>query len=193
MYMLRTAAIAAAGAAVAACLYALTRRPRLAFDLPGTMSAIVARDAACTVVTVPTPQPAAGEVLIQVRATAINRLDVMQRRGKSPVPKGVTEVLGLEAAGIVVATSSAAFEVGDDVREAFVARMGEAAIWAFTPSAAQNKWCCDLYALARQQLAALGVAQVSGGEHCTYSEPMSFFSHRRDGLTGRQATVAWLA
>mmetsp|Transcript_1169 Transcript_1169/g.3481 ORF Transcript_1169/g.3481 Transcript_1169/m.3481 type:complete len:361 (-) Transcript_1169:149-1231(-) len=113
--MLRTAAIAAAGAAVAACLYALTRRPRLAFDLPGTMSAIVARDAACTVATVPTPQPAAGEVLIQVRATAINRLDVMQRRGKSPVPKGVTEVLGLEAAGIVVATSSAAFEVGDEV------------------------------------------------------------------------------
>ena len=63
------------------------------------------------------PSMAEEDVLIRVVATAINWLDTMQRRGKSPVPKGVTEVLGLEVAGVVVALGAAArgFHVGDRV------------------------------------------------------------------------------
>jgi copper oxidase (laccase) domain-containing protein len=51
----------------------------------------------------------------------------------------------------------------------------------------------DLYALARQRLAALGVTHAGGGDRCTISEPAAFYSYRRDGRTGRQATLAWMA
>jgi copper oxidase (laccase) domain-containing protein len=50
----------------------------------------------------------------------------------------------------------------------------------------------DLNALARQRLAALGVSRIYGGGHCTYAEKDRYFSHRRDGVTGRQATLIWL-
>jgi copper oxidase (laccase) domain-containing protein len=50
----------------------------------------------------------------------------------------------------------------------------------------------DLYALARQRHAALGVTNVTGGDRCTISEPAHFYSYRRDGRTGRQATLAWM-
>jgi polyphenol oxidase len=83
-----------------------------------------------------------------------------------------------------------AFEVGDDVRAAFVAR-DSAAASAFV-STGGGKWLCDLYSLARMRLASLGVARVFGGDCCTYSEPERFFSYRRDGETGRMATLIWL-
>ncbi len=85
-----------------------------------------------------------------------------------------------------------AFEVGDDVRDAFIAAMGAHASTAFVPSGQPGKWFCDIYALAKQQLAALGVSQVSGGGRCTHADVGQFFSYRRDGQTGRMATVAWL-
>jgi copper oxidase (laccase) domain-containing protein len=50
----------------------------------------------------------------------------------------------------------------------------------------------DLYALARQRLAALGITRVYGGDLCTISEPQRFYSHRRDARTGRIATVIWM-
>lgn len=85
----------------------------------------------------------------------------------------------------------AAFEVGEEVRAAFLAAdpgAGE----AFAPSAG-GRWLADLYRLARRRLAAAGVYEVHGGEHCTYSDPARFFSYRRDGVTGRMATLIWLA
>jgi YfiH family protein len=87
------------------------------------------------------------------------------------------------------------FEVGDDVRDAFMAT-GPAAAAAFRRSD-NNRWHCDLYALARQRLAAVGITAVSGGEQCTYAHAHRFFSHRRDvqhhGLasTGRMASLIW--
>jgi purine-nucleoside/S-methyl-5'-thioadenosine phosphorylase / adenosine deaminase len=51
---------------------------------------------------------------------------------------------------------------------------------------------CDLYRIASAQLASAGVTRVSGGDRCTFSEPETFFSHRRDGQTGRQATMIWI-
>jgi hypothetical protein len=62
---------------------------------------------------------------------------------------------------------------------------------AFVPNARGRYWA-DLYALARLRLARAGVGRVYGGGECTYSERDRYFSHRRDGLTGRQATLIWL-
>lgn len=84
-----------------------------------------------------------------------------------------------------------AFEVGDDVREAFLAQHADAAR-AFVPQRAPGKWLADIYALARIRLAHAGVLAVSGGGRCTFTEPAAFFSYRRDGVTGRMAALVWL-
>lgn len=84
-----------------------------------------------------------------------------------------------------------AFEVGEEVRDAFVAAQPEAAE-EFAPQAA-GRWLADLWGLARRRLAAAGVGAVYGGRGCTVSEPQRFFSYRRDGVTGRMAALVWLA
>jgi polyphenol oxidase len=112
------------------------------------------------------------------------------------------------------AISQTAFEVGAEVREIFVAQNPDTAA-AFTPSpprgavqpvlslskegegksaerSAPEKFHADLYALARLRLQALGITQIYGGHHCTYRESDTFFSYRRDGVTGRMATFIWL-
>lgn len=83
-----------------------------------------------------------------------------------------------------------AFEVGDEVRQAFVAHDAKAAE-AFT-AASQGKWLADIYLLARQRLAQVGVQDVHGGTDCTVSDAKRFYSYRRDGQTGRMAAVVWL-
>ena len=83
------------------------------------------------------------------------------------------------------------FEVGDEVRSAFVERDADAAV-AFQPQG-QGKWLADLYALARRRLSAAGVVGVYGGGLCTVADGERFFSYRRDGVTGRQASLIWLA
>ena len=88
------------------------------------------------------------------------------------------------------AIGPSAFEVGDEVRAAFVARDAKAQS-AFVANEG-GRWLADLYALARQRLAASGVVDVSGGDRCTFTEQDRFFSYRRDGKTGRMATMAWL-
>ncbi len=82
-----------------------------------------------------------------------------------------------------------AFEVGDEVREAFMAVDAQAAE-AFRPHG--TRWLADLYRLARQRLAAVGVTEVYGGDHCTFSEPDKFYSYRREAKTGRMASLIWL-
>jgi YfiH family protein len=83
------------------------------------------------------------------------------------------------------------FEVGDEVRRAFLAH-DTAAAGAFTANA-RRRWQCDLPLLARARLAALGLAEVTGGTWCTYDDASRFFSFRRDGRCGRMAAVIWLA
>lgn len=78
-----------------------------------------------------------------------------------------------------------AFEVGAEVRQAFVEVQPEADK-AFVK--AGDKYLADLYQLARLRLEAKGITQVFGGQHCTHSEPQRFFSYRRDSVTGRQAS-----
>lgn len=87
------------------------------------------------------------------------------------------------------AIGAAAYEVGADVREPFLAREPRAERW-FTPNA-RGRWQADLYGLARESLAATGVVEVYGGDRCTYTESRRFFSHRREAPCGRMATLIW--
>lgn len=83
-----------------------------------------------------------------------------------------------------------AFEVGAEVRAAFVDRHPQASA-AFVPGQ-QGKWFADICALAKLRLNALGVTGIYGGGYCTYRERERFFSYRRDGATGRMGTFIWL-
>jgi YfiH family protein len=84
-----------------------------------------------------------------------------------------------------------AFEVGPEVRDAFMAVQPEAD-QAFVPSANPGKYLADIYQLARLRLAARGVTAVYGGGLCTVTDPR-FFSYRRSAHTGRFASLVWLA
>jgi copper oxidase (laccase) domain-containing protein len=86
------------------------------------------------------------------------------------------------------AIGPAAFEVGDEVRAAFVAD-DPAAAAAFRPAGPAGKWLADLYLLARQRLAALGVAGVYGGDACTFTEPRASFPTA--ATAGRAAWPRW--
>lgn len=85
------------------------------------------------------------------------------------------------------------FEVGDEVREAFLSRSDRHAgdpATAFRRNA-RGRWDCDLYELARQRLERLGVGSVWGGGASTLAEPARFYSHRRGAPTGRHAALIW--
>ena len=95
------------------------------------------------------------------------------------------------------AIGPAAFEVGPDVREGFLAAARPSAVPAVTQCFVPNPvrpehYFCDLYALARIRLDALGVTNIFGGGFCTYSDSERFYSYRRDGETGRMASVILL-
>jgi len=88
------------------------------------------------------------------------------------------------------AIGPSAFEVGDDVRDAYIQHEAKAAE-AFVAHG-DGKWLGDIYRLAMQRLHRLGVTNIHGGGLCTYTDAARFFSFRRDGATGRMATIIWL-
>ncbi|MDG9922185.1 MULTISPECIES: peptidoglycan editing factor PgeF [unclassified Pseudomonas] len=110
------------------------------------------------------------------------------------VLENTLEALAVEPAEMLVwlgpAIGPQAFEVGPEVREAFLAQHAEAA-QAFLPSRNPGKYMADIYALARIRLAARGVTAVYGGGLCTVSDER-FFSYRRAARTGRFASLVWL-
>lgn len=87
-----------------------------------------------------------------------------------------------------------AFEIGEDVRQEFIAQQDEAKD-AFVP-AGGGKWLGNMYRLAQLRLGRMGVTEIYGGgidqDFCTYTDASRFFSFRRDGKTGRMATLVWL-
>ncbi|MEZ8033882.1 peptidoglycan editing factor PgeF [Vibrio crassostreae] len=83
------------------------------------------------------------------------------------------------------------FEVGDDVLEAFV-RFDLQAKLAFAAKAEPGKWLANMSQLATQRLEKVGVSEVMDSNLCTFADPDLFYSYRRDGITGRQATFIWL-
>ena len=87
------------------------------------------------------------------------------------------------------AIGARAFEVGDDVVEAFARSQVRDCFTAKSP----GKWLADLYAIARTKLARAGVSSVAGGELCTFNDAVRFYSYRRDRVTGRMAAMIWIA
>jgi YfiH family protein len=116
-------------------------------------------------------------------------------RGMSAgVIESAVRAMGVPAAELVAwmgpAIGPDAFEVGVEVREAFVAADPDAGR-AFRPGA-PGKYLADLYALARQRLGRAGVARVHGGGFCTHREYQRFFSYRREKRSGRMGAFIWI-
>jgi len=90
------------------------------------------------------------------------------------------------------------FEIGEEVREVFLAQTcshlerEEMSQIAFMPANTEGKWMADLYALARLRLRNAGLTKIAGGNYCTFCEQDSFYSYRRDGVTGRMASLIYL-
>jgi YfiH family protein len=91
------------------------------------------------------------------------------------------------------AIGPAAFEVGPEVRDAYLASLAVPDTDACFRPNERGRYLADLHALARLVLRQAGVTAVHGGGWCTYQDAQRFFSFRRDGVTGRMATLAWLA
>ena len=98
-------------------------------------------------------------------------------------PRGLMAWLG-------PAIGPAHFEVGPEVRDEFL-RQDPGAAAAFAANE-RGRFMADLAGLARRRLRALGIDRIVGGEVCTYTHADRYFSHRRDGRTGRQASLIWL-
>jgi len=84
------------------------------------------------------------------------------------------------------------YEVGAEVREAFIGRDRSAAT-AFSPAGRAGHWLLDLYAVARSRLRRCGIERVYGGGFCTYTEAERFFSYRREATSARMDAAIWLA
>ena len=104
------------------------------------------------------------------------------------------EVLGISPEQLLAylgpAIGPRAFEVGNEVRQAFFDHDPKAAE-AFKP-AGPGKWMADIYLLARQRLNARGLENIHGGQRCTFLEEADFFSYRRDRTCGRMASLIWI-
>lgn len=105
------------------------------------------------------------------------------------------DALGVAGADVVAflgpAIGPAVYEVGEEVRVEFLKR--DAANAVCFKAHGSGHWWMDIYGLARAELRALGIVDVQGGDRCTFSESDMFYSHRRDGVSGRMASLLWLA
>jgi hypothetical protein len=81
------------------------------------------------------------------------------------------------------------FEVGQDVYDVFTS-FDAVAKSAFVQHA--DRWLCDIYLLTRQRLKNAGLDRIYGGGLCTYADNKRFYSYRRDGVTGRMASLIWI-
>lgn len=119
---------------------------------------------------------------------------VLQETTRAMREAGAGEIM----AWLGVAIGPVRFEVGNDVLQAFLAWAPDAPAEAevrraFVPVMARpGKYIADIYALARSILRRDGVSRIAGGEYCTVSNSGRFYSYRRDGVTGRQATLIWI-
>ena len=111
----------------------------------------------------------------------------------SGVIEAAVNAFGCEPAEILAwlgpAIGPDAFEIGDEVREAFISADQESAS-AFA-SNARGRWQADLYGLARRALSQVGVRNIFGQASCTLSDPERYFSHRREAPCGRMASLIW--
>jgi YfiH family protein len=134
-------------------------------------------------------------LLCDVRARAVGIAHAGWRGLAAGVVENTVKAMEIPPAELIAYLGPAigpdAFEVGADVRDAFIAADSgaDAAFAAY----GEGKWLADLFQLARRRLAQCGVRQVFGGGLCTYRDPARFFSYRRDKTTGRMAALIWIA
>jgi polyphenol oxidase len=161
-------------------------------DADATADAAVTREraVACAVLTA----DCLPVFLCDETGTAVGMAHAGWRGLAAGVIERTVERMGIEGARLMAwlgpAIGPRAFEVGSEVRAAFLAH-DTSADRAFTDKGG-GKYLADLYALARFRLAALGVKQVSGGNFCTWTETGRFFSYRREQRSGRMASLIWL-
>lgn len=150
-------------------------------DVPGVVCAVLTAD--CLPV-----------LLCDRSGTAVAAVHAGWRGLAAGVIENAVRTMGRAPEGLIAwlgpAIGRTAFEVGPEVRGAFIERNGEDGA-AFVPGRG-DRWMCDIYALARHRLARAGVGPVFGGTFCTVAEAERFFSYRRDGVTGRMAALIWL-
>lgn len=105
---------------------------------------------------------------------------------KDLIPQDITAWMG-------PAIGPTAFEVGDDVLQAFSGQSQAILSQAFRPiNGSPGKYWANLYLLAQDRLRTLGVEHIYGGEFCTVGDPANFYSYRRDQKTGRFASLIWI-
>ena len=111
------------------------------------------------------------------------------------VIEGCLKSMGVAADDLMVwmgvAIGPEAFEVGPEVREVFIRDSVESEM-AFTVGNSEGKWLADIYQLATLRLQKLGVSAIYGGGDCSYRQRDQFFSFRREGQTGRMASLIWI-
>ncbi len=133
-------------------------------------------------------------LLCDKQGTAVAAIHAGWRSLCDGVIEHTVRAMGVEAKDLLAwlgpAIGPDAFEVGSEVRQAFIEKDANATK-AFQPHA--DKWLANLYLIATQRLNNVGVKAIYGGGDCTYSSPERYFSFRRDGITGRMATMIWLA
>jgi YfiH family protein len=129
-----------------------------------------------------------------VHGTAVGVAHAGWRGMAAGVIEATVRALGSDPKDVLAwmgpAIGPAAFEVGPEVRAAFMDVDARAAS-AFVAHG-NGKYLADLYALARQRLERAGVGSVSGGGFCTYREPDRFFSYRRAKASGRMGAFIWM-
>lgn len=132
-------------------------------------------------------------LLCDRKGTAVAAIHAGWRSLCDGVIENTVQAMGVNSVNLIAwlgpAIGPNAFEVGSEVRQAFIDKDTDATK-AFKPHA--DKWLTNLYLIATQRLNKLGVNAIYGGSDCTYSDPKRFFSFRRDGMTGRMATMIWL-
>jgi polyphenol oxidase len=131
-------------------------------------------------------------LLCNTQGTAVASIHAGWRSLCDGVIESTINAIGEESENLIAwlgpAIGPDAFEVGGEVREAFITKHAQAED-AF--KSAGNKWLGNLYLLAKQRLNKQGVSKIYGGGECTYSNSSQYFSFRRDGITGRMATMIW--
>jgi len=134
-------------------------------------------------------------LLADERGEAVGAAHAGWRGLAAGVIESAAAAIGLPAPRLLAwlgpAIGPRAYEVGEEVRDAFLKADARAAR-AFAAHG-PGRWLLDLYAVARQRLEALGVTRVSGGGFCTASDAARFFSYRRDRCPERMAAAIWLA
>jgi YfiH family protein len=116
-----------------------------------------------------------------------NTIKEMCQLSPSLSPQDITAWMG-------PAIGPTAFEVGEDVVEAFSGQNQLILSQAFSPILGQpGKYLADLYILAQDRLSSLGIKKIDGGDFCTFTDEERFFSYRRDKATGRFASFIWIS